>query len=114
MRDAGPAGRADVDPCTSPAARTPTGEKQVLYSNTVTRIDGACRLHECVLMVTERALYTIQPGSYRLKRRIDLKVHVRNKPACAHPGTRPRLLTPAPRPGSRVRRTMRRVLKRSG
>ena len=48
----------------------------MLYSNIVTRINGACRLRECVLMVTERALYTIQPGTYKLKRRIVLKVHV--------------------------------------
>ena len=56
------------------AGLRPAGDARVLFSDLVLKLDRAGAAHERVLLVTERAVYNLDPGTYRLKRRIDLRV----------------------------------------
>jgi hypothetical protein len=50
------------------------GDTRVLFSALVTKVDRRHALHERVLLVSDRAVYNLDPGTYRLKRRIALAV----------------------------------------
>ena len=50
------------------------GDRAVVLSDLVTKVENGTDLNERVLCVTDRAVYNLEPGVYTVKRRIALKV----------------------------------------
>jgi hypothetical protein len=48
------------------------GDTSVSFSDVIIKINKRNKMQERILLVTESAIYNIDPGSYKVKRRIDL------------------------------------------
>ena len=59
------------------------GDMSVAFSDVIIKINKRNKMQERILLITEAAVYNIDPGSYKVKRRIDLSVRTTaHRPLC--------------------------------